>query len=599
MQTKMPKRKLISHAIKYATVYLITCVVITLIGLGTIANVMAEQESTMRIDSFRWAEDENQKLFSDKVVSFQNKETLPEIFYRSTWASTAMALVTDDRKEEVMAYGYLKDSETDETLLDSTDYVFLALRFHSKEKAREVRGFDLDRDRVLFYCHVSVFEESYVRFMKEQGSTLTGTLGEAIRHKATWEDLLEPGNGFHFTAMDVWKTGVGTFLPGKILVTWKDNRNTESVVLDFTPAQIDGYVHVEDLDRVKVPQTEEEIGGAYYFFTDIAEISIPDEEFKEEARNRIRRLGSNTTGTSVETERILGIPTEIRIAIQGSLIDQYGKIYVLCQYVVIENFAKDMMHMFGEAFNVIYEITFAIFAIICFLSYNRKKYKYESENYRKMLVNVMAHDLKTPLTAMEGYAESLKEGVNTDKREVYAEEIERNVKYVNEIISENLATSQYEFEKKRIKRKPVELTELCAESIRRYQSKADEKKLRFVTEGKTRVRGDAELLQRVFDNLIVNAVKYSVPESEIKILGENHKIRIQNVTDQKPEGKLKRLWQPFVRGSESRSGEKGTGLGLYVAAKILNDHKWKYKLKFDEKSGTFECEIKVPLGILF
>ena len=170
---------------------------------------------------------------------------------------------------------------------------------------------------------------------------------------------------------------------------------------------------------------------------------------------------------------------------------------------------------------------------------------------------------------------------------------------MNEIISENLATSQYEFEKKRIKRKPVELTELCAESIRRYQSKADEKKLRFVTEGKTKARGDAELLQRVFDNLIVNAVKYSVPESEIKILGGNHKIRIQNVTDQKPEGNLKRLWQPFVRGSESRSGEKGTGLGLYVAAKILNDHKWKYKLKFDEKSGMFECEIRIPAGILF
>lgn len=599
MSAKMPIGKLISHVLKYLAVFLGTCVIITLIGMVTIANVMAEQESAMRMDVFRRAVDSAQTLFSEKVISFQNKETVPEIIFRTSYAATSMAFYDDGRKETVKAYGWLKDNQTDETVLDSTEYTLLSLRFQSKEKDRMFRGFDLDRESVIFYCRTSAFEESYARFIKEHGASLTGALGEAVRDKASWNDLLEPGNALYFTPVDVWKTGDGMFLPGKILVTWKDQRNAESVILDFTPAQIDGYEHVEDLERVRVPQTEEEIAGTYYFFTNIAAISVPDEGFKEESKKQIARLGRNTTGTSIETERILGIPNKIKIAMKGPLIDQNGKTYVLCQYVTIDNYVRDLMDFFGEPFIVIYEITFVILAIVCILSYHRKKYKYESETYRKMLVNVMAHDLKTPLTAMEGYAESLKEGVNTDKREVYAEEIERNVKYVNEIISENLATSQYEFEKKRIKRKPVELTELCAESIRRYQSKADEKKLRFVTEGKTRVRGDAELLQRVFDNLIVNAVKYSVPESEIKILGENHKIRLQNVTDQKPEGKLKRLWQPFVRGSESRSGEKGTGLGLYVAAKILNDHKWKYKLNFDEKSGTFECEINVPWGILF
>ena len=299
------------------------------------------------------------------------------------------------------------------------------------------------------------------------------------------------------------------------------------------------------------------------------------------------------------TEKEIGMTEKITYEMAGTILDVNGRSYTYASYVCVEDFWRNVMTDFYKIWFVVCEFVFVGFVIGWCFAYNKMKYKYESESYRKMLVNVMAHDLKTPLTAMEGYAESLKEGVNTDKREIYAEEIERNVKYVNEIISENLAVSQYEFEKKRIERKPVELTELCRESIRRYQSKADEKKLRFVTEGETKVRGDAELLQRAFDNLILNAVKYSVPESEIKILGENHRIRIQNVADQKPEGKLKKLWQPFVRGSESRSGEKGTGLGLYVVAKILNDHKWKYKLKYDEKSQTFECEIRIPVGILF
>lgn len=63
MSAKMPIGKLISHVLKYLAVFLVTCVIITLIGMVTIANVMAEQESAMRMDVFRRVVDSAQTLF--------------------------------------------------------------------------------------------------------------------------------------------------------------------------------------------------------------------------------------------------------------------------------------------------------------------------------------------------------------------------------------------------------------------------------------------------------------------------------------------------------------------------------------------------------
>ena len=78
------------------------------------------------------------------------------------------------------------------------------------------------------------------------------------------------------------------------------------------------------------------------------------------------------------------------------------------------------------------------------LSYHKLMYFYKNEDYRKALMNSMAHDLKTPLTAMSGYAENLKENVMTEKREHYAQAILQNTEYMNGIISDILNLSKLE-----------------------------------------------------------------------------------------------------------------------------------------------------------
>ena len=68
---------------------------------------------------------------------------------------------------------------------------------------------------------------------------------------------------------------------------------------------------------------------------------------------------------------------------------------------------------------------------------------------------------------------------------------------------------------------------------------------------------------------------------------------IQNQTDIEYQGNLKKLWEPFVRGEESRTG-KGTGLGLSIAANVLDRHGWRYSLEYDKETHLFTCRIRFP-----
>ncbi|MBQ9488552.1 MAG: hypothetical protein IJU80_01315, partial [Lachnospiraceae bacterium] len=72
---------------------------------------------------------------------------------------------------------------------------------------------------------------------------------------------------------------------------------------------------------------------------------------------------------------------------------------------------------------------------------------------------------------------------------------------------------------------------------------------------------------------------------------------VQNTTDIEYKGSLKKLWEPFVRGEDSRTG-RGTGMGLAIVANVLDRHSWKYQLKYDKEKKLFLCLVKIPMGII-
>lgn len=209
--------------------------------------------------------------------------------------------------------------------------------------------------------------------------------------------------------------------------------------------------------------------------------------------------------------------------------------------------------------------------------------QYEIEDYRKSLTDAMAHDLKSPLMALSGFAENLKDNVHTEKREYYADVISENVNYMNGIIEHILELSKTEANDIKLKRERMELQTLFDEVVSKYEEQIDKKKLMVDTEGDITINADRQLMLQAIDNLIFNAVKYSNNESIINIICDKNCMTISNTYSAgKDEPDEMDLLKPFVKGDESRSNKSGSGIGLTIAKNILELHGYKLSLRKEE-----------------
>lgn len=209
--------------------------------------------------------------------------------------------------------------------------------------------------------------------------------------------------------------------------------------------------------------------------------------------------------------------------------------------------------------------------------------QYEIEDYRKSLTDAMAHDLKSPLMALSGFAENLKDNVHTEKREYYADIISENVNYMNGIIERILELSKTETNDLKLKRERLELQTLFDEVVFKYEEQIDKKRLIVDTEGDITINADRQLMLQAIDNLIFNAVKFSDNESIIYIVCDKNCMTISNTYSVgKDEPDELDLLKPFIKGDKTRSNKSGSGIGLTIAKNILELHGYKLSLKREE-----------------
>lgn len=224
--------------------------------------------------------------------------------------------------------------------------------------------------------------------------------------------------------------------------------------------------------------------------------------------------------------------------------------------------------------------------------YFKKKSIYNQYQYRKVLMDSMAHDLKSPLMSMSGYAENLKENVRTEKRDYYADSIINNIQYMNKIINDDLEISRLDSMNKKLEKEDCDFIALLRDKLGHYQNDIDAKKISVEVSGTFPLRADVNMMGIVAENLITNCLRYCNENGTIEIVGKDKSLTIRNTTDMKYKGSMKDLWEPFVKGDSSRSGRNGTGLGLAIVAKILDRHKMKYKLSYNKSEKKFSCTIK-------
>jgi two-component system, OmpR family, phosphate regulon sensor histidine kinase PhoR len=204
------------------------------------------------------------------------------------------------------------------------------------------------------------------------------------------------------------------------------------------------------------------------------------------------------------------------------------------------------------------------------------------ERVRRDFVANVSHEFKTPLTAIQGFAETLLGGALDDKanRKRFVEIIREHARRLARLTDDLLKLSRIEAGRLDLESRPVSVAGLVNGCVETARLNAESRGLRIVVElpeGLPPVRGDAVQLDEVLQNLIDNALQYTPSGGRIDVTAysNGHEV-IFTVADTGigiPESDLERIFERFYRVDAARSREAGgTGLGLSIARHIVDAH---------------------------
>lgn len=225
-----------------------------------------------------------------------------------------------------------------------------------------------------------------------------------------------------------------------------------------------------------------------------------------------------------------------------------------------------------------------------------EKIKYDSES--KELISNISHDLKTPITAVKGYVEGIIDGVadTPEKMEKYIKTIYNKANEMDRLINELTFYSKID-----TNRIPYTFTKLvvanyfsdCIEEVGfDLESKNMEIAYFDYTPAGTQIIGDAEQLKRVINNIVGNSIKYlDKPKGYINIRIKNNgdfiQVEIEDNGKGIGESELPYIFDRFYRTDTSRNSAKGgSGIGLSIVKKIIEDHGGEIWATSKELTGT-------------
>ncbi len=224
------------------------------------------------------------------------------------------------------------------------------------------------------------------------------------------------------------------------------------------------------------------------------------------------------------------------------------------------------------------------------------------DNMRKEFVADVSHELKTPITSIMGYADTLLEGeYEKQTQDKFLNVIASEARRMAKLVSDLLTLSRYDNNKVKSEIAEFDLGELvkkCQEKLQLEINKKGHNVECFVTANVPPVHANKDGIERVVLNILTNSIKYTKEGGIIKIyVGFVYNDAYIKVIDNGigiPTEDLNRIFERFYRVDKARTREMGgTGLGLSIAKEILDQNHGSIDIKSEKGKGT-EVVIRIP-----
>lgn len=207
--------------------------------------------------------------------------------------------------------------------------------------------------------------------------------------------------------------------------------------------------------------------------------------------------------------------------------------------------------------------------------------KIEIDEIRKEFLSNVSHELKTPISLIQGYAEGLIENVHEDEenRDFYCEVILDEANKMNEIVKKLLNLNELEFGSSQPNFERFDIVQIINSELMATEILFKQKgvTLRFEEKEPIYVWADEYLIQQVISNYISNALNHVSGQKiiEIKLIRREDVLRVAvfNTGETIPEDELDKIWIKFYKVDKARTREYGgNGIGLSIVKAIMNTH---------------------------
>lgn len=224
------------------------------------------------------------------------------------------------------------------------------------------------------------------------------------------------------------------------------------------------------------------------------------------------------------------------------------------------------------------------------------------DNIRKEFVANVSHELKTPLTSIKGYSETIMNGdLTNDEIVKFSKVINQEANRMDRLVADLLQLSRFDYKKVSWKKMMFSLDELAGNVCDKMKYAASQKEHNLecvVTVVPPKVYADRDAIEQVIVNVVSNSIKYTPNGGDIKVfvgsVNNNAYVKVIDNGIGIPAKDLQRIFERFYRVDKARSRDMGgTGLGLAIVKEIVDGNNGTIEMKSEVNKGT-EIVITLP-----